>query len=169
MSSFVNGRNGGSREEETDDEFSTLTVEWMHRQMKRYDTMVGGFTRTGNEETVKRAWCLAFVRAMLNDKATERMLATAMFEFTERMVGECEQALGREKVMNAKAPLLLLLYHLPVNGWKAKTYEALRDYCCRDRAEGRRTIGFRNFLGSTLRTVANYIVQPLADIIEPWL
>lgn len=142
---------------------------WVQRQWKRYDTMIESFTNQGTDNTARKALCLAYVKSVLNDAATERLMTDALFDATSRMVGECEDALGNEKVQNSKAPLLVLLWHLPLYRWKEETYEALRDYCCRDSDEKRPRISFRHFLGSTLRTVAKYIVEPLADAIEPWL
>lgn len=147
---------------------SAHPVDWVQRQWRRYDTMVDSFTRQGGDDTARKALCLAFVRSVLDDAATERLLSEVLFTFTGQMVDDCEHVLGKERVTSAKAPLLFLMWLLPLYSWKAKTHEALRDYCCRD-VTGRPTVSFRHFLGSTLRTVARYVVDPLADMIEPWL
>lgn len=126
-------------------------------------------TRVDDDDTAKKALCLAFVKSVLNDSVTERLLSDAVFEATDQMVGDCESALGTERVADAKAPLLFLLWSLPAYRLKWKTYEALREYLCRSSDDRRPSISFRHFLGSTVRAVARYIVDPLADLIEPWL
>lgn len=147
---------------------SVQSVEWLNQQWKRYDTMIECFTTQGDDNTARKALCLAFVRSVLDDPATKRLLSDVIYDITVQMVGECEDALGREKVVNARASLLFLLWSLPLYRWKEETYEALREYCCRNNSQ-RPTISFKHFLGSTLRAVARYIVNPLADIIEPWI
>lgn len=158
MSLYDEGRNRrGDR--------SAQHVDWLRRQWKRYDTMIDSFTKHGNDDAARKALCLAFVRSVLDDTTTERLLSDALFEITGRMVDECEDALGVEKVANARAPLLFLLWSLPSCRWKEETYEALRVYLCRNNSE-RPAISFRHFLGSTLRTLTRNIVDPLADIME---
>lgn len=159
-----NGQDYSRRGVETD-----RLVDWLQRQWKRYDTVINGFTQYGRDETAKKALCLAFVQSVLNDTATEKLLSDVLFETTYQMVDECEDALGKNKVANARASMLFLLWCLPLRKWKTDTYDVLRDYCCRDRIDKRPAISFRHFLDSTMRTVIKHVVEPLADIIEPWL
>lgn len=143
-----------------------MAVEWSKRQWHRYDRLVAGFTRHGDNAS-KRALCLAYVKSVLNDRATERLLAELLFEATSEVTTECEIAIGKENVLTTKTQLLLLLWSLPYRSWQRDLFEVIRDYCRRDNTPP--LIPFRSFLGSTLRVITRKLVTPMADIIERWL
>ncbi|KAG8279565.1 hypothetical protein J6590_102030 [Homalodisca vitripennis] len=141
-------------------------VEWFTRQWNRYDRLVDGFTRQ-EADISKRALCLAFVRSVLNDEATELLLADVLFRVTDTVTGECEVVLGKEDVTNAKTQMLFFLWSLPFDRWRRTLYDALREYGRRD--VRRPVIPFRHFLDATLRNLVRKIVDPLAGLIERWL
>lgn len=145
---------------------SGLVEEWSRRQWHRYDMLVASFTRH-DDELSKKALCLAFVRSVLDDKTTEKLLTDLFFEATGNVVSECERAIGKENVSTAKAQLLLMLWLLPHRQWQETVFKTMRDYCSRD--IGHPLIPFRRFFSSTLRTIARKIADPLADVIERWL
>lgn len=145
---------------------SITTLQWLRRQWDRYDTMVNRFARQ-NDDTTKRALCLAFARSILDDKTTETILREVLFDITQNVTAECQEALGKDKVANTKTQMLFLLWSLPYRSWQRDLHETLQNYCSRNVRQP--VISFRNFLGSTLRAFARYIVNPLADIIEPWM
>lgn len=156
----------GSRQSTAGDALTQSAVDWSKRQWQRYDQLIESFT-THSDYTTKRALCLAFVKSVLNDKATEKLFAEMLFEATNNFTTDCEEAIGRDNVAKVKVQLLLLLWSLPVRQWQCELFNALGDYCSRDNR--RPVIPFRSFLGSTLRMIARRLVNPLADVVEKWL
>lgn len=141
-------------------------IRWVRRQWGRYDKFIDSYTKR-DSEPVKKALCLAFVRSVLDDEDTERLLTEYLSEVTMNMTSECGEVLGKENVSDTKAHFLLFLWSLPYRSWQQTMFKMLREYSCRDVTHP--MISFRNVLCSTLKSLATKVANPLADMIEPWL
>lgn len=139
---------------------------WLRRQWDRYDRLVGTYSRLDDDRR-KKAVCLAFARSMLNDNWTERMLSDMLFEITSDLTDGCEEVLGKDDVANSKTQLLFLVRSLPLKRWQRALFDVFSPYFRRDGEQP--LIPFRHFLGSFLGLLARNSVDPLADVIEPWL
>lgn len=142
---------------------SDQTAEWFKRQWNRYDRLVENFTRQ-DDDAYRKALCLAFVKSVLNDHMSERLLAESLFVLTESVTSGCERAIGKDNVSNAKSQLLFLLWTLPCRQWQKEAFEMLKDYCNRNVRQP--AISFSSFVDSTMRILARKLAVPLTDLLQ---
>lgn len=166
----MNSSQGGGRKETVssvvDGPVTDLHAKWIVQQWNRYDTLIAKYA-TQDNVTAKKALCLAFVRSVLDDKTTETILTEALFGATERMMTDCTVAIGGRNVRNTKALLLFALWLLPHRSWQQCLFKGFRDYW--SRACARSPVPFRNALESVLRLLAASFVEPVAELLEPFL
>lgn len=140
------------------------TAVWMARQWNRYDTFLGEFTKT-EDDSSKRALCLALVRTVLRENETEKILSDILFTMSDEMTLDCRLAVGRANVSDSRAHLLLFLWSVPFRHWKQELYRLIGNHCRRsDTAPA--SASLRNAIGSLFRVMLTRIESAVNAVLD---